>query len=211
MLCAESAEGLAGGRESAEIVARASSYYRNTRYLMVLMFLGFGIACIWDGFSKYPKDNLEAFAKAMKLSEAERAGLTTRQIIQRAEKSGVVLPHPAYDIPLNQALGVLLPPLALATLLWALYNSRGSYRLAANTLYVPGHPPVSLDAIVRLDKRKWDKKGIAYIDYELPGPAGRGRFKLDDFVYQRDPIDRIFSRIEAHARLLTADASPHVE
>lgn len=74
------------------------------------------------------------------------------------------------------------------------------YRLKDDVLYVPGHPPVPLDAIRQIDKSKWDKKGIAYLDYELDSqpnaPAVKGSIKLDDFVYDQNPTDAIMAAIE---------------
>jgi hypothetical protein len=56
---------------------------------------------------------------------------------------------------------------------------------------------VPLSAIRRIDKRLWDRKGIAFIDYDLDGSGGAGgRLKLDDFVYERKPTDEIYERIE---------------
>ena len=41
----------------------------------------------------------------------------------------------------------------------------------------------------------WDRKGIAFVGYE--GLDGRpGKLKLDDFIYEREPTDAIFKRIE---------------
>ena len=159
-----------------EIVARAGTYYRVTRFLMTLLFLGFGIACIKDGFFKYPRENSQAINK------------------------GQAEPHPGLDVPLNQALGILLPPLGLFTLGWTLFNSRGAYRLVNDTLRVPGHNPIQLNAIRKIDKRLWDRKGIAYIEYEIAGEPEPEQFKLDDFVYQRDPTDQILERLEDHVR-----------
>ena len=47
--------------------------------------------------------------------------------------------------------------------------------------------------ITAIDKRQWDRKGIAYVDYEVNGT--HGRLKLDDFVYEREPTDRIYDAI----------------
>ena len=95
-----------------------------------------------------------------------------------------------------------MPSLGLALLIWTLYRSRGEYRLSGHTLYVPGHPPIPLESIVKMDKTLWDKKGIAWIEYALPSsdgpadPTGSRTLKLDDFVYDRDPTDAIVERIE---------------
>ena len=159
-----------------EIVARAGRYYRNTRYLIFVLFLGFGLWCIRDGFSVWP----EANAKAI--------------------KAGLKVPYTDLDIQINRGLGLALPVFSVLVLLRTLYNSRGAYRLSGDTLFIPGHPPIPLSAIRKIDKRLWDRKGIAYVEYEVPGSSGVSRFTLDDFVYARTPTDQIFERIESHAQ-----------
>jgi len=160
-----------------EIIAGPGTRYRITHYIVVLMLLLGGAWFVWDGFFAWPRENAAA------------------------AKVGQPLPHPGYDVPLNRLLGTLLPPLGLVFLAWTLYNSRGVYRLSGSTLYIPGHPPVPLDAIRRIDKRKWDKKGIAYVGYELES-GQKGQLRLDDYVYDREPADKIFDRIEKHAKEL---------
>jgi hypothetical protein len=75
-------------------------------------------------------------------------------------------------------------------------NSRGKYRLEDGIVYAPGHPPVPLENIQAVDRELWDRKGIAYVDYDL-GAGKAGQFKLDDFIYEREPVDQIFAAIEA--------------
>jgi hypothetical protein len=75
-------------------------------------------------------------------------------------------------------------------------------------LHVPGHPPIPLNNIRKVDKRLWERKGIAYVEYEVPGSAERRQFKLDDFVYERQPTDAIFERIEKHVSAMLEQGSP---
>jgi hypothetical protein len=112
--------------------------------------------------------------------------------------------HNDTSINIQKLFAFLLPPFGLFTLIWSFYHSRGEYRLAENVLHVPGHPPVPLDAIRSIDKTRWERKGIAHLDYELPGGA-KGRLLLDDFVYQQRPTDDIFAHIERYTG--TADDS----
>jgi hypothetical protein len=101
------------------------------------------------------------------------------------------------DLLIQKILCFSLPAIGLAVFAWSFYKSRGSYHLAGNVLTVPGHPPVPLDAITSIDKTDWDRKGIAYLHYELPGPTPvKGRLTLDDFVYERDPTDKIFKHVQ---------------
>lgn len=183
------------------IVARAGRYYRNTRFIMVLILFGYGLWSIRDGFFAWPKANAEALERARQ--EAVQKGLDPDKVVD-PEK---VVPHPGLDVPFNKVIGVAMPPLALALLAWVLYNSRGQYLLDGQTLHVPGHPPVPFENITEIDKRLWDRKGIAYIRYDL-GDGRKGRLRLDDFVYDRDATDEIYRRIEQYINPAQAGSEP---
>lgn len=173
-----------------EIVARAGSYYRYTRYAFAALILGFGIAFLRDGYHRYPKHN-----------ELHRLH------VQDPEKYPDDYPvHSETDIQFQKVLGIILPPAAVALLAWTLYRSRGAYRLAGDVLHVPGHPPVPLDAVTQIDLSKWDRKGIAHLSYELPaGP--KGTLTLDDFIYDRPPTDRILDAVKTKLNV-TEDPAP---
>ena len=96
---------------------------------------------------------------------------------------------------LQKILTFALPAVGIALVAWARYNSRGEIKLDGETLTAPGHPTVTMDQITALDKRLWDKKDIAFVEYEAG--SAKGRIRLDAFVYQTDPIVQIFDRIEA--------------
>jgi hypothetical protein len=156
------------------IVARAGRYYRNARYLMVLLCLGLACWFAYDGWVGWPRENAQALQKG-------------------AEK----LPRSEFDILLQRLLAGALPFVGLGILIRALHHSRGEYRLDGNTLHVPGHPPVPLDSIRQIDKSKWERKGVARLDYEPPGTTETRRLTLDDFVYDQTATDAILARIEA--------------
>ena len=162
-----------------EIVAKPDTWYRRKWLLIGLAALGWGWWSLYDGFVKWPRDNQQAVA------EATAAGKPV------PEK----LPHDDLGIFLNKLIGIGLQPLGAFILIWGWYSSRGQYRFSGDTLHVPGHPPVPIDAIRAIDESKWDRKGIAYIDYEVNGTTGR--IKLDDYAYQRTPTDQIHDRILA--------------
>jgi hypothetical protein len=152
------------------IVARAYRFYRLTRFGLVIFLLCYGAASIRDGFYKYPAENQTAMN-------------------QHLEK----LPHPGFDVQFNKFFGVVLPPLAVAILIWSLYVSRGEYRFDGSTLSAPGHPPVPVAAITEIDRSKWDRKSIAYVHYQLPS-GETGRIKFDHSLY--DPVDKMFKQVE---------------
>jgi hypothetical protein len=153
--------GMAEGTDKA-IVARASRYYRMTRYVVAVVLFGYGIFSIYDGYYNWP-------------------------VLHKGQ-------HNEYSIFLNQLMGVVLPIFSVLLVMWALRRSRGEYRLEGGVLRAPGHPAVPLEAIHSVDRSKWDRKGIAWAHYDIPGAAGK--ILLDDFVYDRDGIDDIFDLVE---------------
>lgn len=191
------------------IEARAGRYYRNARYLIVLLLVGWGVWSIKDGFRAYPQENLQFMQREFEnlapenrpdgVSPEHLAHFEYDAILLLGERMGYHLPHPALDIPLNRIFGTVLPPIGVLFLAWVLYNSRGVYRMHGQTLSVPGHGEIPIDSIRGIDKSKWDKKGIAWVEYQKPG-GSTGRFKLDDFVYQAEPVRKIMERIEHHAQ-----------
>ena len=98
------------------------------------------------------------------------------------------------------------PVAGIGLLAWTLYNSRGAYRLSGDVLSAPDHPDVPLASITQIDKSKWDRKGIAKLDYEL-ATGQKGTVTLDDFVYDRPPTDRILEEIEAKLGVSTEVAA----
>ena len=161
---------------AADIVALPDRSFRMKRYLIVVMLVGMGLWFCYDGFYNWPKQ--------LRAAEA-----LEKQQLTPSEK-----PHSKKDIFYNQVLGLSLPPLGLLALAWFLYGSRGQYKLSGQTLHIPGHDPIPVEAITLIDKSKWDRKGIARIEYES---AGKQRsFKLDNFIYQEEPTRLIVKRLE---------------
>src|SRR6266566_2716485 len=171
--------------DAAPIVARYDRYHRKKQYLLFLVLFCGGIYCLYDGFYKYPADN--------------EAALHPKPTPQNPHPTPQNPPHGDLDAPLNKALGIILPPLGIYLLYRTLRGSRGEYRLEGQTLHMPGHPPIPLSAIRTIDKKLWDRKGIALIEYELTEGGERKKFRVDDVVYEREATDRIMDRIEAYA------------
>jgi hypothetical protein len=158
------------------IIARPGKYYRRARYLVSAMIFIFGLWFGCDGFIRWPAQT-RAFEAATV-----------------AEQASMVKPHSDTDIAFNQWL-VGLVPFSVVMLAFFLYRSRGEYRLEAQTLHVPGHPPVPLDRITELDRSQWERKGILFVHYALTDGASPARLKLDDFVYERKGTDAIVAAL----------------
>jgi hypothetical protein len=180
--------------EPANLVARPSTEYRIKRYIIVLMLVAMGAWFGYDGFVNWPRENAR-IDQLKKEIEAARKANDEKKTSALDSELGNLAHHSDLSLQLQKVLCFALPPVGLLVLVWALYNSRGSYRLNNDILNVPGHPPIALDAIRSIDKTDWDRKGIAYIHYELPNGT-KGAARLDDFVYERKATDDIFKHIE---------------
>jgi hypothetical protein len=150
------------------ITAKASRDYRWRRYLLALVIFGYGIYSLYDGFVRYPRENAKAVAQGLE-----------------------ILPYPGLDVPFNKGFGIALPPLSVVFLFWVFYASRGQYEFDGTAIQAPGHGKVPVKAIRKIDLEKWDRKGIAYLHYQVAGTAKLGKITLDDFIYERKPTDEI--------------------
>lgn len=179
------------------IVARASNDYRVRRYIMVALLIGAGGWFAYDGLVKWPRINREIAALRAEQVRADADGDTGRVGAITEELKDLGDEHGPLAIFFQKLLAVACPLAGVAYLGWTQYNSRGEVRLdESDVLHAPGHPPVPLANVTAVDRSRWDRKGIADLAYALPdGPSGRVR--LDDFVYQREPIDAIYDRAVA--------------
>jgi hypothetical protein len=174
------------------IVARAGGYYRNVRYLMVLATFVMGVWFGYDGFVKWPRMNAEHQALVEHYKNDPQAS-REKSFKAVVEERGLV-EHNDMAILFQRVLTFALPLAGIALLIWMLYNSRGEYRFDGTVLHVPGHPPIPVGDISAIDRKRWDRKGIAYLEYATAG-GGVGRAKIDDFVYDRRPTDAIFKQV----------------
>lgn len=181
-----------------EIVARAGTYYRVTRYIITVAIIAMGLWFGYDGYYGWPEKNRKIDELTKLQQEAQARGDLDEANRLTQQKNEVGVYHSDFQLGFQKFLFFTLPPLALVLFFRWMWISRGAYRLTSdNVLHVPGHPPVPLDRVTELDKRLWDRKGIAYVGYEGPG-GQQGRLKLDDFIYEREPTDAIYKRVEDH-------------
>lgn len=189
---------------SGAIVARAGSYYRRARYIMAALLIAGGLWFGYDGFYGWPEENRRHLEIKEQLDAATVAG-DEEQAARFASELKEFSFHTEWDLMLQKILFIILPIAGIGVLIWTRYNSRGEYRLENDVLHVPGHPPVPLDQITRIDKQLWDRKGIAFIEYATP--TGSGRIRLDDFVYDAHPTRDIFKAAEERTLARVAQAS----
>jgi hypothetical protein len=173
--------------EKVSLTARADFQYRWRAWAFFIMVCGYGIWSARDGFIKWPEEN------------ARNAAL--REHGQREPAPD----HNYASILINQVLGILLPGVSIPVFIWLMYRSRGAYRLADGTLSVPGREPVPVDRIQALDKSRFDRKGVAIVEYQKPDGSAAS-ITLRDMVYERQTTDEMIEWIEQYLR--GGDSSP---
>ena len=175
-----------------EIVARAGKSYRWRRYVMVLLLIGGGLWFLYDGYIGWPKYNEKLAEVEKRRDEAELKDPQQYQALSQ-QISRMHAKYSDASLFLQKLLGYSLPPIGILFLIRMLHVSRGEVRLKDEVITAPGHPPVPFTSILELDKRQWDRKGIAYVKYNADGRTGT--LVLDDFVYEQEPIDAIYDRV----------------
>ncbi len=189
------------------IVALPTRNWRVKQLIVALVALVIGIMFVRDGgwfqpvgddWANYRKENREYLAKIGIADPATQPGKVDEHVSK--------LPHSDVDIFLQKVLATVCIPFGIFWAFRCFRLSRGEYRLTGTTLQVPGHPAVDLEEIVAIDRRKWDRKGIAYLTYEKTGTPG-GIITLDDFIFERPPTDKIFELIEKSVAGDTGESS----
>lgn len=174
-------------------VARAGRYFRNVRYLIFAAGLFFGLYFLYDGFIGYPRERAEYRRLEQAIVEAQNRG---EPIAELRREQAEYDDHNDAAIILQRVLGFGLVPLSILLLIRCLYISRGEIRLdEQDTLHVPGREPIAATSLESVDDTLWERKGIAVVHYRDAG-LNHGQVKLDDFVYDRAPIDAIHERLK---------------
>ena len=198
----------AAAAPAGEIIAEPDAGYRWKHLIVSIAMIAAGLWFAYDGWLKWPAENAR-IVKVQTDKEAAAQSGDSAKVEALAKELGDLNHHSEMDLLFQKALAFALPAFGIFWGVWTLKDTRGVYRMSGNTLHVPGHPPVSVDDIRRIDKRKWDKKGIAFLHYEIGQPPTEGVLKLDDFAYERKPTDEMLERIERNVMSsVTTEVAP---
>ncbi len=189
------------------LIADPDPGYRWKHLIMAVLMIAGGFWFGYDGWVRWPAENRHAGQVQRDLDAAKRERDQTKEDALAKELSQISK-HTELDILIQKLLAFALPAFGLFWGGWTLWETRGHYEMAGETVHVPGHPPITCDDVRRIDKRKWDRKGVAYVHYEHGNPPKPGILKLDDFAYERTTTDAILERIERNVIPAESTAAP---
>ncbi|MEX0776741.1 MAG: hypothetical protein WD042_13645 [Phycisphaeraceae bacterium] len=197
--------------------------------LLALMFLGFSGWFLYDGFVKYPRQDLiyrefQDFKQkhagsgdsSDKLSDLWNAYALEKgypQVNPQADMTtGQAEPGKAHsdsDILTQKGLGFALLPLGLF-FLFAVVRLKGRWISSdGSALITSWGQRVPFDAVTLLNKARWKSKGIAVVLY-TDESSQVGRLVLDDWKYNRQPITDLVKETESYLKpeQITGEAAP---
>lgn len=172
----------------------------NQRFL--LRFLIIGLFCfagmlwfLYDGFIGYPKELVRA--KAYKELEVETPEIQSEKWYAMAAAKGWnnEIPespsHVEQDIVVQFVMAGLFGLAGAGFLFWYLRSKSTWIEMDEKGIHSSWGARIEFDEIQSMNKRRWDKKGIA----KLIG--NENVFVLDDFKYDRPSVDTIIREVES--------------
>ncbi|WP_143543947.1 hypothetical protein [Rhodopirellula sp. MGV] len=172
-------------------------YFR--KFLFVFLgCLAFGAYCLYDGLVAYPKKLTMAEAYEQLPEDGRQEAWVTL-----ATEKGWPTRTPANSpdemrnkIGTQFMMAVLCGLFAIPALL-KFMSGQGTWVEGDETLIRNSKgKEVPIDAITKIDKKKWPDKGIAKIYYEVDGK--NHKFIMDDFKYDRAPMGELMKFAEAN-------------
>ncbi len=174
-----------------------------------------GLWFLYDGLVGYPAkrerglDRIQFFEEHQDDIDAKGEKLGELQLSEMWKERAAERGWPT-DNPLNPETGKALAPVDIneqffyaggAGLIGLGFLSRLVYMLGrwveteGTTLRTKSGQQVDFSQITALDKKKWQSKGIAWVDYQAEGR--KGKIRLDDYYYDRAATKAILRQIEA--------------
>lgn len=224
---------------NASIVCRVTPWYFKRRAMMAAMFAFFGAYFLYDGNVGYPKEVeiakkeewfngefLATFDAAKKagtleqwIAEQKAKGMPTgtdgeppKWVTYAASNNWKEDPHHYTDREIAEQFyfgyGCLAAALAVGVIV--LLRKNTVLRGEADHFVTPDGVKVLFSEVFRVDKRKWDKQGLAYAWHR---PGGEGREKkavIDDLMYggADKVLERILSRFNGELIEKVAEPEP---
>lgn len=168
---------------------------------MAAICIGAGLWFAYDGFIGYPS-NLPAARAYDEIRDLNDAELRIEKWKELAEKNNWSKRTPeksAEEIEndiLGQYFWMTLCFLAGIPAVYYYWSSKGNWVESTEAgLTTSWGQAVDFTKVTELNKNRWEKKGIAKATYETD--SGKRIFVFDDFKYEREPLGKILTSLEA--------------
>jgi hypothetical protein len=182
------------------MVIRSISDKRYSRrfLLMGAAICGFSLWCLYDGLVRYPREQQRGLAFDKLAADGRQNEWDEIAKSRGWSASPPEEPLSAEDFQnkvwMQFAMAGLTAAIGLPMVLLAL-ASRGKWiDWNGSTITTSWGESFTADQVQQINKRRWQKKGIAKVTYQ-DGQSKR-RFVIDDFKFERPTMDRILYELE---------------
>ena len=184
--------------ESMNVDARISKEWRRRMLFMLFMVFTISAWFLWDGYVVWP-NGAERHAEFVEIEVAMVASGKIEAVEHKAHGAKVNeylriawerhakeagykrdMPKERTDASIREQrmIGWVMMTGSVFFGLWVLWNHKLSVRAEGDVVIGTSGQRVELDSIVKIDRKLWEKKGIAYAIYEVEGK--QKRLCLDD-------------------------------
>ncbi|HEY2343176.1 MAG TPA: hypothetical protein VGH90_09120 [Chthoniobacteraceae bacterium] len=187
------------------IEAHVVPFWKAQRLIPAIICLGYAVYFFFDGAVGYPRSNnhwlkhqeyVEAHDLQGWLAYAKEHGWNPNP----PEKF-----HNPADLRGQFVFGGGLVVVGLAFFFYWFTQKDRMMSADDEAVVTPTGARVPYDAVISIDRRKWETKGLARVRYDLEGK--KGDFMIDDAKFDPDASHEIFERIEERF-LAREDATP---
>lgn len=173
--------------------AKVSRGWAGRFFIIAAMFIAFGCWAIYDGMIGYPEQN-RAYDVYTELRDTERL----EEWPDIAEQEGWDVEPPrqrsTWDIRTQFIMAGVCLPIGLFALFHALRGMRQGFSSDDQGFITTAGQRVPYDAVTNIDWELWNKKGYAYVEYELNGVSQS--FLIDDVKYLQ--ANEVLAEIAEH-------------
>ena len=184
---------------SETITCYSTPWYHKRRIAMLLLVFGFSIAFFYDWHSRYPKhQQAQAEYNRLVTEKGEKDGSAAYATVA-AEKDWPEKPdlHKDYDYAIKEQLvfGILTAVAGCVMLYFYIRTTRGTLTADADSFRTAAGQHVLFASAFRIDRRKWDHKGLAYVFYNDSTGKER-RAVIDDLIFSG--AVKVLDRLQAN-------------
>ena len=184
---------------SETITCYSTPWYHKRRIAMLLLVFGLSVAFFYDWSTGYPKEQqAQAEYKRLVAEKGDKDGTDAYAVIA-AEKKWLEKPdlHKDYHWAIKEQLiaGILTAVAGGVMLYFYIRTTRGTLTADADSFHTTDGQHVPFASAFRIDRRKWDHKGLAYVFYNDSTGKER-RAVIDDLIFSG--AVKVLDRLQAN-------------